>query len=775
MLKQSNLPVKEPLFSTLGDPETLRTRLKLPLPTPNAPVRSVLKSFAALALSMMPIVPPSLPTLLPTCSGEGNVLLVSTVDAVHSSADHSIMTRAKRSVLDVFFEKYRQCWDTVTAAFGDVAGSNSDTQTQTAASNTASSQTGTPEYADRKHRYADGIYSWSFLSLLPLRHFFHVDFGYILGRDPEPFPPAVQVCKEMVMAWRNSVSSIHVIQIVLFTAFTILRKSANLILNFVTLMVDASIPDIKHRDVHEQIQEKFRLDLMDEETSLRMRGIFAPAPYSARYIRTRRYDRVAAGQGHQDVNRAQELRISKDSSIKKKERLQALLADSKNNLCSMPPLPLPLNAQIEITGIIPEKSSIFKSAMYPFCSPSNARWNRVPSNIQRRGRHAARTACALTPYAVLTMGPMQGMAQFVPSKTIAALVSEYGNVLSYLRAGYPDEGSVGTWEIEPGVIDAFVRSCAGYCVITYLLGVGDQHLDSLLVAPDGHFFHVDFGYILGRDPEPFPPAIKVCKEMVDGMGGTHANLILNFVTLMVDASIPDIKHRDVHEQIQEKFRLDLTEEELPAHKTRRQGVKKALKGLFWVVLTQSPFENQNGWEDLPSDTGIFAPAPYSARYIRTRRYDRNLTTICARRAVGVQLERRVNLSSLPLPLPMMYPMSRDLSVSLWLPLQWAILSYYTHLHSLKDAAPSFIQYQQFQQSPDLDEPDKSFLLVALDLLSGLTQHGVQASHDLWQSQPNLLTLLTICFKHPQAACSTIHDLASYMPGIIGLKRGFTQG
>lgn len=50
-----------------------------------------------------------------------------------------------------------------------------------------------------------------------------------------------------------------------FTAFTILRKSANLILNLVALMVDANIPDIKHRDVHEQIQEKFRLDLSEEE------------------------------------------------------------------------------------------------------------------------------------------------------------------------------------------------------------------------------------------------------------------------------------------------------------------------------------------------------------------------------------------------------------------------------------------------------------------------------------------------------------------------------
>jgi phosphatidylinositol 3-kinase len=98
-----------------------------------------------------------------------------------------------------------------------------------------------------------------------------------------------------------------------------------------------------------------------------------------------------------------------------------------------------------------------------------------------------------------------------------------------------------------------------------------------MLAPDGHFFHgkyasprdellltctVDFGYILGRDPKPYPPPVKVCKEMVDAMGGTssshyarfqslsytafiglrkNANLILNLVALMVDAGIQDIQ------------------------------------------------------------------------------------------------------------------------------------------------------------------------------------------------------------------------------------------
>ncbi|ETW79232.1 hypothetical protein HETIRDRAFT_387555 [Heterobasidion irregulare TC 32-1] len=301
------------------------------------------------------------------------------------------------------------------------------------------------------------------------------------------------------------------------------------------------------------------------------------------------------------ARRAKELRMSKDPRPKKIEKLRSFLSDSKNGLSSMEPLPLPLNATIEVTGIISEKSSVFKSNLYPLllyfsCSDGSEfpvifkdgddlRQDQLVIQLftlMDRLLRQENLDLKLTPYHVLATGPLQGMVQFIPSKTLAAIVSDNGTLLNYLRANHPDEGSVGTYGVEPSVIDTFIRSCAGYCVVTYLLGVGDRHLDNLLLAPDGHFFHVDFGYILGRDPKPFPPAVKVCKEMIDGMGGAQslhyarfknfcftaftilrksANLILNLVTLMVDANIPDIKHRNVHEQIQEKFLLDLTEEE----------------------------------------------------------------------------------------------------------------------------------------------------------------------------------------------------------------------
>lgn len=92
----------------------------------------------------------------------------------------------------------------------------------------------------------------------------------------------------------------------------------------------------------------------------------------------------------------------------------------------------------------------------------------------------------LTPYKVLATGTDHGLVQFISSKPLATVLDEHqNNVLSYFRQYHPDSSPNGIYGIDSQVMETYIRSCAGYCVITYLLGVGDRHLDNLLLSPSG--------------------------------------------------------------------------------------------------------------------------------------------------------------------------------------------------------------------------------------------------------------------------------------------------
>ncbi|KAM3088233.1 Phosphatidylinositol (PI) 3-kinase [Clarireedia jacksonii] len=322
---------------------------------------------------------------------------------------------------------------------------------------------------------------------------------------------------------------------------------------------------------------------------------------------------------------SEDIKISRETVPRKAERVKNYLADAKNDLVVIdPPLPLPLDPSIMITGVDATETAVFKSSLFPIMLTFKTTTKRKYQVIFKTGDDLRQDQLViqiitlmdqllrkenldlkLSPYKILATGATAGAVQFVPSMTLQGIVNKYkGNaVLNYLKSHNPDDGA--PLGVRKEALDVFVKSCAGYCVITYLLGVGDRHLDNLLLAPDGHFFHADFGFILGRDPKPFAPAMKLCKEMVDGMGGSmsehypqfkqycftayttlrkSSNLILNLFSLMVDANIPDIKLEPdkVVLKVKERFHLELSEEDAIRHFERL--IEDSANAIFPVVI-----------------------------------------------------------------------------------------------------------------------------------------------------------------------------------------------
>ncbi len=130
----------------------------------------------------------------------------------------------------------------------------------------------------------------------------------------------------------------------------------------------------------------------------------------------------------------------------------------------------------------------------------------------------------VTAFRVLATSSSAGFVEYVDSQSVASINSKHGSLMKYFASIASDKKPIKT------IVSNFSKSCAAYCVMTYVLGVGDRHLDNLLVTDDGRLFHVDFAYLFGRDPKqalPLPP-IRLTKEMVDAMGGPQSEGFAQF-------------------------------------------------------------------------------------------------------------------------------------------------------------------------------------------------------------------------------------------------------
>ena len=151
----------------------------------------------------------------------------------------------------------------------------------------------------------------------------------------------------------------------------------------------------------------------------------------------------------------------------------------------------------------------------------------------------------LTLYKCVALGPAVGMIELVPECTTIADIQKLtgGGVTSAFK-----EKTIKKWlKLKAGdketfekVVETFTYSLAGYCVATYLLGVGDRHNDNIMLCSDGHLFHIDFGHILGnaekwkgikRDRAPF----VLTPEFAYVMGGKKNQGFLKFSDVACDA------------------------------------------------------------------------------------------------------------------------------------------------------------------------------------------------------------------------------------------------
>jgi hypothetical protein len=197
----------------------------------------------------------------------------------------------------------------------------------------------------------------------------------------------------------------------------------------------------------------------------------------------------------------------------------------------------------------------------------------------------------MTIYGCIATGEDIGFIEVVPASVTTAQIHKKAGgasavlkssvISNWLKSHNPTESEYAA------AVENFINSCAGYCVATYVLGIGDRHNDNIMLTKSGLLFHIDFAHFLGnmmewkgfkRETAPF----VLTPQFLHVMGGDKGNNFKRFISLcctaynvirryghtiitlfqmMLSTGIRELKGREDLLYLREVLALEMTDEE----------------------------------------------------------------------------------------------------------------------------------------------------------------------------------------------------------------------